>query len=90
MVSHLVDGQDPRADHLSFSGNERRHDKTGAVTEAQVWFHVQGLLREETQHRLTASVKGKVAKIFKEEVKVPESALCDQEWQRQKPSYSSR
>lgn len=43
MVSHLIDGQDPRADHLSFSGDKRGHDQTWAVTEAQAWLHIQGL-----------------------------------------------
>lgn len=43
VVSHLINGQDPRADHLSFSRDEGGHDQTWAVTEAQAWLHIQGL-----------------------------------------------
>lgn len=43
MISHLVNGQDPRADHLSFGRNKRGHDQTWAVTEAQAWLHIQSL-----------------------------------------------
>lgn len=91
MVSHLVNGQNPRADHLSFSGNKRGHDQTGAVTEAQAWLHIQSLEREGNQNRLTISVDRKSNLNSHRELlsnHVPESALCVQGWLKQKPSYS--
>lgn len=52
MVSYLVDGQDPTADHLSFSGHKGGHDQARAVTQTQTWLHVQRL--EHTQAHLNA------------------------------------
>lgn len=46
MISHLVNGQDPRTDHLRFGRNKGGHDQAGAVTEAQFWLHVQSLCHE--------------------------------------------
>lgn len=43
VISHLVNGQDPRADHLRFGSNKGGHDQAGAVTEAQTWLHIQRL-----------------------------------------------
>lgn len=46
MISHLVNGQDPRTDHLCFGRNKGGHDQAGTVTEAQFWLHVQSLGHE--------------------------------------------
>lgn len=43
VISHLVNGQDPRTDHLCFGRHEGGHDQAGAVAEAQAWLHVQSL-----------------------------------------------
>lgn len=88
MVSHLVNGQNTTADHLSFSGNKRGHDQTGAVTEAQAWLHIQSLEREGNQNRLTISEKQLNSHGELLSDRVPESALCVQGWLKQKPSYS--
>lgn len=44
VISHMVNGQDPGADHLSFGSNKGGHDQTWAVTKAQAWLHIQSLL----------------------------------------------
>lgn len=43
MVPHLVDGQDPAADHFRLGGDEGGHHQARAVAEAERWIHVQRL-----------------------------------------------
>lgn len=43
MISHLVDREDPTANHLRFGRHKRWHHQAGAVTQTEAWLHVQGL-----------------------------------------------
>lgn len=43
MISHLVDREDPTANHLCFGRHKRWHHQAGAVTQTEAWLHVQGL-----------------------------------------------
>lgn len=56
VVSHLINGQNSTADHLSLGGDKGGHDQTGAVTEAQARLHIQGL-----QHRWRQTKRQTVA-----------------------------
>lgn len=49
VISHLVNGQDARTDHLCFGRNKGGHDQAGAVTEAQTWLHIQSLREGNTR-----------------------------------------
>lgn len=91
MISHLVNRQDPGADHLCFGRNKRGHDQTGAVTEAQAWFHIQSLRGKDNANSHTLALQlmtGIHTESGRKSGPVPENALCVQEWLKQKPSCS--
>lgn len=86
VVSHLVYGQDAGADHLGFGGNERGHDQSGAVAQAEAGLHVQSLGRERNRSERLLRRGGHVG--TRRDTSVPGSAWCVQEWLRQTPSCS--
>ena len=47
MVPHLIDGEDPTADHFSLRGDKVGEDKTRAVTQHQAVTHIERLDSEE-------------------------------------------
>lgn len=65
MVSHLVDREDPIANHLCFGGHERWHHQARAVTQAEARLHVQGL--KVTQQVMTAHGKWKEEECWDEQ-----------------------